>query len=185
MSRGAIVLVVGPSGAGKDTLIACARRELDGDERFVFPRRIVTREAVPDLEDHDTLPPEQFELKRRCGSFALDWDAHGLSYGLPAASIDAAMLVGRVVVANVSRSVITRAIGKYPSCHTILVTAPPETRAARLAARGRESLDEIAARLGREGAAVPSGVFPTIIDNAGTLEDGVRRFRRALLAIAA
>jgi phosphonate metabolism protein PhnN/1,5-bisphosphokinase (PRPP-forming) len=181
--NGALVLVVGPSGAGKDTLINAARRRLAGDPRFVFARRTITREADEDIEDHDTLDREQFDLRRRCGGFALDWQAHGLSYALPV-SIEAAMMVGRVVVANVSRSVIDQAFAKYPNCHVVLVTATSEARAERLARRGRESAADIAARLGREGPPLPRGLFPAIIDNSGEVADGVRRFVRELLRLA-
>lgn len=180
---GALVLVVGPSGAGKDTLINAARLELAGDERFVFVRRIVTREAIEELEDHDSIDRSQFDLRRRCGGFALDWEAHGLGYALPI-SIEAAMMVGRVVVANVSRSVIAEAAAKYDNSHVVLITATPEVRADRLAARGRESAAEIAERLAREGAPLPRGIFPAIIDNSGGVADGVRRFVRELVRIA-
>jgi phosphonate metabolism protein PhnN/1,5-bisphosphokinase (PRPP-forming) len=183
MAQGALVLVVGPSGAGKDALIGAAREALEADGKFLFPRRIVTRRAFTAIEDHDTLDLDAFKRQKLRGAFALDWEAHGLCYALPA-SIDAAMMAGRVVVANVSRAVIPRAIEKYERCHVFLVAAPVEIRAARLAARGRESADDVAQRLAREGAAAPTGVLPVIIDNSGTLEDGARRFLKALTDIA-
>lgn len=179
---GQMVLVVGPSGAGKDTLINAARAALAGDERIVFVRRLVTRDAVDELED--AIAPAQFDLRKRCGGFALDWDAHGCRYGLPAAVIDAAMMVGRVVVANVSRTVVAQATEKYGHCHVLMVTAVPAVRAERLAQRGRETGEEIAARLEREGTPLPTGIFPAIIDNSGSLEDGVRRFVKELRRIA-
>ncbi len=151
------MLVVGPSGAGKDTLINAARKGEAVVVSKLGARRVITRDAVLDVEDHDTLDPDQFDLRRRCGGFALDWEAHGLRYAVPA-SIDAAMMVGRVAVANVSRAVIAQATEKYPQCHVLLITATPEARAERLAQRGRESEAEIAARLAREGAALPTGV---------------------------
>ena len=183
MSAGALVLVVGPSGAGKDTLLGAARATLGDDPRFSFPRRVVTREAMVELEDHDSLDLAEFSRQQRSGAFALDWEAHGLCYGVPAA-IDAAMTAGRVVVVNTSRKVIARAIQKYPSCRVLLVTAAPEARARRLAARGRETAEEVAARLAREGAPVPEGVGAVVIDNSASLEEGVARFVGALRAIA-
>ena len=183
MGRGALVLVVGPSGAGKDTLIGKAREALAGDDRFVFPRRIVTRTAVAELEDHDTVEPAEFEEQKLRGAYALDWRAHGLSYALPA-SIKAAMTAGKVVVVNVSRTIIPQALQKYEHVHVLLITARPEVRAERLAVRGRETPADIADRLAREGAAVPEGVKPVVVDNSGPLEVGLMAFVAALKALA-
>jgi len=183
MATGALVLVVGPSGAGKDTLIGAAKAALAGDARFNFPRRVVTRAAMVELEDHDSVDVTEFNRQKQRGAYALDWEAHGLCYGVPAA-IDAAMVAGRVVVVNTSRRVVERAIEKYPACHVLLVTARPEIRAKRLAGRGRETAAEVSARLEREGAPVPDGVDPIVIDNSTDLDAGVRRFVGALKSIA-
>ena len=183
MTTGALVLVVGPSGAGKDTLIAGAQAALADDGRFVFPRRIVTRVAVKALEDHDSVAPELFAAEKARGAYALDWEAHGLCYALPI-GIEAEMHAGRVVVANVSRHVVPAALAKYGNGHVLLVTARPEIRAARLVGRGRESAEDVAARLRREGPLMPAGVDVEEIDNSGTLDEGIGRFTEALLRVA-
>jgi ribose 1,5-bisphosphokinase len=183
MGHGALVLVVGPSGVGKDTLIGKAREALAGNDRFVFPRRVVTRTAVAELEDHDTVEPAEFQKQKLLGAYALDWQAHGLSYALPA-SIEATMKAGGVVVANVSRAVIPRALQKYEDVHVLLIAARPEVREERLATRGRETAPDIAGRLAREGAAVPEGVKPVVVDNSGPLEVGLIAFVAALKALA-
>lgn len=172
---GLLVLVVGPSGAGKDTLIAAARTALADDRRFLFPRRMVTRHALPQLEDHDTMSWEDFAT----GDFALSWEAHGLGYALPR-SIDRELADGRVVIANVSRQVLGAAALRYPSA-IVLVTADAETRARRLSARGRESADDVAARLAREAPEAPAGIAPiTVIDNSGPLDTAVSAFLAVL-----
>lgn len=183
MAKGALVLVVGPSGAGKDTLIAAAREALAGDERFVFPRRVVTRDAVAELEEHDSIDRDGFAAARQHGDYALDWEAHGLCYALPA-SIDGAVADGRIVIANVSRRVIPEALRKYARAKVVLITAAADVRARRLAGRGRESAAEVEARLKREGAPVPEGVAPVMIDNSGALESGIAAFVTALGQIA-
>jgi len=181
---GTLVLVVGPSGVGKDTLIAGAKDALRGDPNFVFVRRIVTRKADVEAEDHDTMDLESFTQAEAAGRFALSWHAHGLSYALPvSAATDVAL--GRIVVANGSRHVIGEAMKRFARCEVVLVTAEIGLRAQRLAARGRETQAEIAARLAREGPALPEGIAPTIVDNSGTLANGIAAFVMALKGLSA
>ncbi|GLR90973.1 hypothetical protein GCM10007857_76890 [Bradyrhizobium iriomotense] len=51
-ARGHLVLVVGPSVAGKDTLIDFARAQLQSDPDFHFARRVIT---VVHHSDFDSL----------------------------------------------------------------------------------------------------------------------------------
>ncbi|WP_332687779.1 phosphonate metabolism protein/1,5-bisphosphokinase (PRPP-forming) PhnN [Devosia sp.] len=183
-SLGSLVLVVGPSGVGKDTLIGGARHALENDKRFVFVRRLVTRPPDAGGEEHDSLDAETFRQMEAAGRFALSWDAHNLRYALPL-SVDTDLALGKVVVANVSRHVVAEARAKYPACAVALITAEISRRAERLVRRGRENADQITARLAREGAPVPAGITPIIIDNSGPLAISVTAFVMALRAIAA
>src|SRR5689334_17050328 len=80
------ILVVGPSGAGKDALMERARMAFQNDPTIVFARRIVTRPAA--AEDHDTLDEAAFDRAEREGKYLLSWRAHDLCYGLPASLRD-------------------------------------------------------------------------------------------------
>lgn len=154
-----LVLVVGPSGAGKDTILGLARQALAGDRRFRFVRRVITRPGDAGGEDHEPVSEAVFAERR----FALRWEAHGLSYGIPLDVIDD-LARGVVVVANVSRSVIAEATARFP-VRVIEVTAPVEMLARRLAERGRETGDDVARRLARE-VAVPFDVETVVNDAA-------------------
>jgi ribose 1,5-bisphosphokinase len=143
---GRLVLVVGPSGAGKDTLIDLARAALRDDASVVFPRRVITRAAAD--EPHDTMDADAFDNAARAGAFALTWDAHDLRYGIPA-EIDGHIRAGHTVVCNVSRAIIAEARERYAEVRVVLVTAPPDVLAARLAARARGSDGDLARRLAR------------------------------------
>lgn len=176
---GALVLVVGPSGAGKDTLMAAAKAELADDPGFVFARRMITRDAVAELEDHDSIDEAGFEAAKARGDFALTWEAHGLHYGVPA-SIDRDIAEGRTVVMNGSRRMIGDAQARYPRSLVALIVADPAVRAKRLAGRGRETEAEIAARLAHEGAPVPDGIEVVRIDNSGDLGTAVAALVRAI-----
>src|SRR5215831_8574453 len=95
---GRLVLVVGPSGAGKDTLIARARATCRDDASVVFPRRIVTR--PPSIfEANEFMPPSAFEQAAANGAFAIWWSAHGHMYRIPLA-VDFDIEAGRTVVCN-------------------------------------------------------------------------------------
>src|SRR5690606_24075451 len=137
-----------------------------------------------EVEDHDSLDHESFQRLQEAGRFALSWDAHNLRYALPL-SVDTDLALGKIVVANVSRHVVLEACGKYPACAVVLITAEISCRAERLVRRGRESADQITARLARESAPVPAGITPVIIDNSGSLAIGVTAFVMALRSVAA
>lgn len=174
---GCLALVVGPSGAGKDTLLRLAAAALRDDPRIVFPRRVVTREA-DSSEDHDTLDPDAFAAARAAGAFALDWEAHGLCYGIPAKSLAA----GCVVACNVSRGIIASARRIHPNVRVVYVTAPQEILAARLAGRGRES--GVAERLARKVEGDSTALADCVIDNSGEPETGGRALAAYLLSLA-
>jgi ribose 1,5-bisphosphokinase len=170
---GRLILVVGPSGAGKDTLIAGARAACGHDPAVVFPRRVVTREATAD-EDHATAAEETFRRAAAAGEFTLWWEAHGLCYGIPC-SVDHDIRAGRHVVCNVSRTVIALARMRYRSVLVVHVTAPEHVLQARLASRGRTSDGDHADRIMR-AAAVGQGVdADVLIDNVGEPQAGIGR----------
>ena len=176
---GCFVCVVGPSGAGKDTLIGLARRELAGDPGFVFPRRLVTRPGSA-FEDHGTLSETEFEAGLREQRFALAWRAHGLGYALEG-TVGEAAAAGAVVVCNISRSSIAEARERFAQVRVALVTAPASVLAERVAARGRETGSAVEGRLARIG--LEAGPPDIIIVNDRPPEIGGERlvaFLRAL-----
>ena len=164
-----LVPVVGPSGAGKDTLMAAARARLAGDARFLFARRCITRPAEAGGEDHIAMSVPEFEDVRDAEGFAFWWAAHGLLYGIPREA-EAALAAGRVVVANLSRTVLAEAAARWPM-RVLFITAPLAVLAARLAARGREDTRDIGVRLARE-AVLPSGLEVETVMNDSTDEEG-------------
>ena len=182
LGPGAVVLVVGPSGAGKDTLLRLVRERLSGDGRFFFPQRVVTRPADAS-EDHATLSLQAFEEWIEGGGFALHWNAHGHRYGIPAEA-DVAVQAGRTVVFNASRQVIPAVRRRYAAAAVILVDVPVEIRAARLALRNRESPQEVLARLQRVVTGFDLTDRDLALDNSGTPERAADVMVRWLQALA-
>ena len=173
--NGVFIAVVGPSGAGKDTVIDCARERFAGDDAVAFVRRTITRPCDSGSEEHDTLDKAAFARAEAAGAFALSWQAHGLSYGIPA-SVDHAIRDGRIVVANVSRGKIAALRQRYENVAVVLITAKPEVLSERLAVRGRETRQEVLARLARASAMETDGAGVVTIDNSGERSVAGERF---------
>lgn len=173
---GRLLLVVGPSGAGKDTLLTLARAACAGNANVVFARRVVTREASS-AEDNELISPHDFQPALARGDFAMHWQAHGHCYGLRR-HIDDDIRAGRTVVANVSRTVVEAMRRAYAEVTVIAITAPPEVLAERLAMRARSSDGRLADRLGR---AVDATAAPDVtINNIGSAEFHARQFLRVI-----
>jgi ribose 1,5-bisphosphokinase len=176
---GRLVLVVGPSGAGKDTLIDLARGICSADKEIVFARRVVTREASA-FENNEQLAEAAFEQALADGAFAMCWGAHGLRYALRK-EINDDIRAGRAVVANVSRTVIASMRGAYADVVVVSITAPPEVLAARLAGRDRASDGDVAVRLQRQVGDL--AVVPDVaISNVGRARDHADELVRAIRA---
>ena len=174
---GRLILVVGPSGAGKDTLIGLARAACADDSSVVFVRRVVTRESSA-FEDNEQVSCEAFQGALARGEFAMHWQAHGHCYALPRA-IDDELRAGHTVVANVSRTVVDAMRRAYSDVTVVSITAPAEVLAERLATRARNSDGQIANRLNRaveNEAAVPD----VTIMNVGSVEHHAREFVRVI-----
>ncbi|MBZ9653296.1 phosphonate metabolism protein/1,5-bisphosphokinase (PRPP-forming) PhnN [Phyllobacterium lublinensis] len=175
LGKGVFVAVVGPSGAGKDTIIDYARTALTGQSGYHFVRRVVTRPSSADAEDHDSLSEAEFSAAKRAGAFCHSWEAHGLHYGLPK-SVNIEIERGAVAIANVSRGVLPALRQAYANLLVVHITASHDALARRLASRGRESADDIRRRLMR---AAPNPCDPSdavMIDNSGAISDAGEAF---------
>lgn len=179
MARGTLFLVVGPSGAGKDTLIAAARAARPD---LHVPRRVVTRAGSAGGEDLDPVSRSEFARRVAAGGFLLHWEAHALGYGIPA-SARRRLDEGRDVMANVSRAVIAEARARLAPVRILLVTAPEAVLRSRLEARGREGGADIAERVRRAGWCMPQGPDVAVIRNDGALGTAVAAFLDALAPV--
>ena len=173
---GRLFLVVGPSGAGKDTLLAGAKA---ANPALHWARRVITRPETAGGEPFEGVSPDTFNERLANGDFALHWGAHGLQYGVPQGEL-LAMATGRDVLVNGSRAALPAALASFPDLKVIRITAPSSVLADRLAARGRESREDIVARLQRASYDLPEGLPVFDIVNDATPEIGVARLLAAL-----
>lgn len=176
---GRLIYLMGPSGAGKDSLIEASRESLHRLGCDVV-RRVITRSAESVGEEAIGVSQAQFEGLRQQGGFALHWRANGLEYGIPS-QIDEWLALGRNVLVNGSREHLADARQRYPTLLPILLTVKSEVLRDRLVRRGRENADEIEARLGRNelflaGGSSGDGAPVIHLDNSGELSATVEHF---------
>lgn len=182
MSIAPLILVVGPSGAGKDSLMDGACQQLADEPSVLFARRVVTRPSQPGAELHDSMTLAEFERAEAAGKFVLSWRAHGLAYGIPA-EVESLRRQGQTVIANVSRSVLADARQRLAPVGIVVVTAAPDVLAYRLARRGRESIEDIRQRLARATVDMPTGPDVRLVQNDRDLADGIRSFMHAISSL--
>jgi ribose 1,5-bisphosphokinase len=168
-----IYAVVGPSGAGKDTLIEGALRARPD---LHLARRVITRPTTAGGEAFDGVSDAEFAIRKARGDFALDWQAHGLCYGIPRSEL---IRPGDVIF-NGSRHALPAARATVPDLRVILVTAPDEVLAARLAARGRETPTDIASRLSRAAYVLPERTNVVTVINDASPKEGIAALLSAI-----
>ncbi|KQY36537.1 phosphonate metabolism protein/1,5-bisphosphokinase (PRPP-forming) PhnN [Rhizobium sp. Root483D2] len=172
---GAIVVVVGPSGAGKDSVIGFVAQHFADRKDIDFVRRIITRPSDAGGEDHESISGEDFDSRLSAGDFAVAWQAHGLKYGIPQDALEK-VRAGRILIANGSRAVLGQFRQTFPRVAIVNITASPQVLASRLVARGRESEQDILNRLKRQVPDIFDEPDVTTIDNSGPLEIAGSRF---------
>jgi ribose 1,5-bisphosphokinase len=168
-----LVYVMGPSGAGKDSVLGRARALLPAEAPVVFAHRYITRPADIGGENHIALSRAEFALRRVHGLFAFYWQAHGNDYGI-GREIYAWRKSRLTVVVSGSREHFQKEGGDDPDTYPVLITASPERLAERLAGRGREDAIAAARRLDRGDAYEVVDPRLTTIVNDGALDDAAK-----------
>lgn len=178
---GRLVYVVGPSGAGKDSVMEYARTRLPVDAGIIFARRFITRPPSAAGEQHVPLSAGQLKRISDDDGFALQWNANGLSYGI-GREIRHWMDLGFHVIVNGSREYLPSASAKFPDLVVISITAPMEAIRARLQQRGRENAAEVGRRIMRaELLVMPARPDVLTIVNDGALELAGEQLRELLI----
>jgi ribose 1,5-bisphosphokinase len=173
-----LVLVVGPAGVGKDSLMTGCRALIAPAAPVRFVRREITRPADAGGEDHIAVTDEEFDARRKAGIYALWWRVD-LGYGV-SREMDVHLLLGRTVVINVSREILGEARRRYGPLKIVSIRAPLDLIEKRLVARGRETPERIRKKLARAAAFEVSG--PDVIEvwNDGAEREGVACFHAAI-----
>ena len=190
--------IVGPSGAGKDTIMNAVHEVLKNNPEFLFVRRIITRKAgINSFNDHDETSQnignednigvsleKFFELSQKA-SFSVQWFAHGIHYGLPMGIVDE-VHKGKIVIANVSRAELEHAKELFGKVCVIEINAPIEILKERLLGRKREKITDIEERLKRANIPIqlPEGSKYCYIDNSGNVKSAVDKMLSILQSLS-
>jgi ribose 1,5-bisphosphokinase len=168
-----VILVVGPSGAGKDTLLRAAREHFAAVPTLGFARRYITRPPGVD-EDNYYVDEVGFSFLENAAFFVSSWRAHRNCYGVPRHEINQNQ--GRkTVISSVSRSSIADFERACKTPVTILVTARLEILEKRLLSRGRESTEKVRDRLQRAHKPLSTNNYISF-DNSGELLQSKNNF---------
>lgn len=177
--RGCMVVVVGPSGAGKDSVLRSARLYFANEPGIGFVRRVITRPCHPESEVHDSVDEPTFLTQLEAGRFAVHWRANNLYYGLPIETLQAVQS-GSILIANGSRAAVADFIRVYPRVLTVQITANHDELLKRLTKRQRESQAQIEQRLARTATLPPLPGNVIEIDNSHKLETATAALIRCI-----
>ena len=182
-----LIYVIGPSGAGKDSLLNSLRQEMSDmtamsdtttPSPLYFAKRTITRSHDQSNEDHEAVDSSHFESLINSDAFAMHWFANGLHYGIRHQEL-APMSEGTWVMVNGSRAYLEEAKRRFPELTVLYITAPIEVLRARLLSRGRENEQAIEARLSRSKD-VALGPQDLYVSNGGSLADSVAMLKKLL-----
>lgn len=175
-----LVYFMGPSGAGKDSLLDWLRVHLPAPCPVHWAQRTISRVAAPGGEAHESVSPATFVALRHGQAFAMHWEANGLGYGIRHAQL-APLAHGQWVLLNGSRAYLADALACCPDLVAVHITASPEVLRHRLLSRGRETPNEVEARVQRAMAfAPPTGVASLEVHNNSTLNAAGLQLLQAL-----
>lgn len=180
MTEGRLIAVVGPSGVGKDSVMQGVAEVMP---QLHLVRRVITRAPGLGGEDYDPVSKAQFQDLVSNGTFAVHWRAHELFYGIPQ-TVRNQLNKGTDCLANFSRKALRAGSDAFPNFIVLNITAGPETLAARLTARGRESKADIARRLAEATKPLPEGLDVITISNDGPLDQTIARAAQLLQPVS-
>ena len=144
-----LVVVSGPSGVGKDTIIDALRARSAASE-YHYVVTCTTRQPRPGETDgtsYHFLARERFATLRDGGAF-LEWaEVHGNWYATPRAEVRRALAAGRDVILKIDVQGASAVKQRAPDALLVFVVPPSmEELFQRLRSRGTETADELELR---------------------------------------
>jgi guanylate kinase len=146
MSR--VIVITGPSGVGKGTLIRELRQRMPG---LVLAISATTRDPRPgerDGVDYHFLAPDEFDRRVAADEFVEHADYSGRRYGTLRAELERGIAAGAAVILEIEVQGARQIREAMPEAVAVFI-APPDEQAlqTRLTGRGTDSPAQIARRL--------------------------------------
>lgn len=150
MSKGLLVVLSGPSGCGKGTVV---KRVLEKSPNTVVSVSMTTRlprEGELDGKHYFFITRAEFEQKIAEGAFLEYAEYNGNFYGTPKAWVEEHRAMGQNVILEIEVQGGKQIIERCPDAVSVFLTSPSmEELERRLRGRGTESEEKIQARLER------------------------------------
>ena len=179
---GLLVLVVGNSGSGKDSIISGVVKRFPSNLKEIhLTQRYITRPAS-ETEDNIAITPEIFKEMSRQKKFALEWHIYDLDYGVPI-DIDDWLKKEHPVIVNVSRTIVKKARNTYRNILVVFIKVSFEITYQRIKERGRESGKLLQERIQRAKENQTFSEADFIVDNSGELENAIDQFLNYLISM--
>ena len=146
--KGMLLVISGPSGAGKGTLY---NRVLKADDSITFSVSYTTRGPRPgeaDGKDYCFVTEEKFREMLDRDGFLEHANVHGHLYGTPRQPVLDALEAGRSVMLDIDPQGALQVMDKMPECVSVFILPPSFSELRRrLEGRGTETREEIERRL--------------------------------------